>query len=82
MGRIRDEELLGVLPDVLRDARARTRLSQEQLADLAGVDRTVVSRVESGRRLPSLGVFVSLAYALEEPPAKLLERALRQLRGI
>jgi transcriptional regulator with XRE-family HTH domain len=77
MGRSRDEELLDVMPQLLRDARGRKGVSQEQLADLAGVDRTVVSRLESGRRLPSLAVFIALAYGVDETPPQFLERALK-----
>lgn len=77
MGRSRDEELLEVLPEILKQARELKRVSQEQLADIAGIDRTVVSRLESGQRLPSLSVFVAIAYAVDETPPRLLDRALR-----
>jgi transcriptional regulator with XRE-family HTH domain len=77
MGRTRDDELLVAIPGVMREARARKKVSQEQLADLAGIDRTVVSRLESGKRLPSLSVFIAIAYALDETPPRLLERVLK-----
>jgi transcriptional regulator with XRE-family HTH domain len=77
MGRSRDEELLEVMPELLREARGRKGVSQEELADLAGVDRTVISRLESGRRLPSLGVFVAIAHAMDETPHGLLERVVK-----
>jgi len=64
------------MPELVRAARARKGVSQEQLADLAGVDRTVISRLESGRRLPSLGVFVAIAHAIDETPSKFLDRLL------
>jgi transcriptional regulator with XRE-family HTH domain len=40
------------------------RLSQEQLAERAGLDRTYVSGVERGRRNPTLDVLQRLANAL------------------
>jgi len=39
-------------------------LSQEQLAERAGLDRTYVSGVERGRRNPTLDVLQRLANAL------------------
>lgn len=63
---------------VLRAARAKVQLSQEALADRAGVDRTVVSRVESAQRLPSLPVFCLLAYAVDETPQGLLARVVKE----
>jgi len=80
MRKIRDEALLKVLPEVLRQARARKKFSQEELADQADIDRTVISRVESGKRLPSLGVFCAIAYAVDETPEGLLGLALELLR--
>jgi len=50
---------------VLRDARERAKLSQEALADMAGLDRTYVSLLERGRRQPSLTTMLALSTALE-----------------
>ena len=79
MRRARDDELVAVIPEILREARGRRGVSQEELADLAGVDRTVVSRLEAGRRLPSLGVFIAIAYAVDETPPKLLDAVLKRV---
>lgn len=52
----------------LRELRMKHRLSQEQLAIRAGVDRTTVSKYESGEREPSFGVLILLSEALETTP--------------
>ncbi len=48
----------------VRRHRELVRLSQEELADRAGLDRTYVSGVERGTRNPSLKVLQRLADAL------------------
>lgn len=40
------------------------KLSQEELADRAGLDRTYVSGIERGRRNPTVGVLQRIADAL------------------
>lgn len=56
----------------LRAARQKKGLSQEKLAELAGVHRTFVSSTERGERNISLTNIVRLARALEIAPAKLM----------
>jgi transcriptional regulator with XRE-family HTH domain len=56
----------------LRWARERAGLSQEALANEAGVDRAAVSVFERGRRNPNLRTILRLARALELPPGVLL----------
>lgn len=48
----------------LRQARARSGISQEELALRADVDRTFVSRAERGERQPALTTVFLLAKAL------------------
>ncbi|WP_246074394.1 helix-turn-helix domain-containing protein [Nonomuraea terrae] len=51
----------------VRESRLAMRLSQEQLAELTGLDRTMVSKIEAGtRRLDALEL-VRLARALDLP---------------
>jgi CheY-like chemotaxis protein len=53
--------------------RSRLDLSQEKLAELAGLHRTYISDVERGARNPSLGSIEKLAHALEVPIAELFD---------
>ncbi|MBN9051564.1 MAG: helix-turn-helix transcriptional regulator [Rhizobiales bacterium] len=48
----------------VRKHRELVRLSQEDLADRAGLDRTYVSGIERGRRNPTLDVLQRLSTAL------------------
>ena len=54
----------------LRHARG---LSQVKLAEVAGISRAYLARVEIGRHWPSLEVIEKLAAALKVKPAALLE---------
>lgn len=50
--------------DVVRKARADAGLSQEELADRAGLDRSYVGGVERGERNPTLIVVVKISKGL------------------
>lgn len=62
-----------VLARNLRALRERRRLSQEALADLAGLHRTYVGSVERGERNVSIDNIQRLAEALGVTPANLLQ---------
>jgi len=51
-------------------------MTQERLAELAGVDLTFLQRVEAATSNPSIAVLVAIADALAVPPSRLLRRAL------
>ena len=53
--------------------RIRLGISQEDLADQVGLDRTYVSGIERGIRNPTFLVLLRLAKALAVPPALLME---------
>lgn len=55
----------------IRALRLERGLSQERLADLAGVHRTYLSSLELGQRNIGLDNILALAAALEVPPAQL-----------
>jgi len=56
----------------MRDARHRRGLSQEALADEAGVHRTYVSLLERGLKSPTLDVILKMARVLDVSAAKLI----------
>ena len=56
----------------LREVRTRTGISQERLAEPAGLHRTYVSSVERGERNISLINIANLANALGVPMAELM----------
>ncbi|MFD8577127.1 helix-turn-helix transcriptional regulator [Streptomyces virginiae] len=56
----------------LREARISANLSQERLAELAGIDRKTVVRLEGGQRDVRLTVWLRLAHAVGVPFAHLV----------
>jgi transcriptional regulator with XRE-family HTH domain len=56
----------------VRRLRAERGLSQEEVAHLAGIDRTYVSALERGVYAASLDVLEQIAAALDVEPAELL----------
>ncbi|HEY8671422.1 MAG TPA: helix-turn-helix transcriptional regulator [Terriglobales bacterium] len=66
--------LRGVFAANLRGARESRRISQEALADLAGLHRTYVGSVERGERNVSIDNIERLAKAVGSAPEDLLRR--------
>lgn len=58
----------------LRQIRAERELTQEKLADLAGIDRTYVSALERQVYSASLDTIERLAEVLDVAPSELLKR--------
>lgn len=54
--------------------REAAGLTQEELADLAGVHRTYVSLVERGERVPTVTVFIRLCHASGSKASTIIER--------
>ncbi len=52
------------LKDNVKQRREQMKLSQQQLADLIGVNQAMIHYIEAGTKIPSLAVTISLANAL------------------
>src|SRR3990167_10486104 len=72
----RDEVLIAAFADELRSRRAALRLSQEDLAHRAGINRSYVAKLELARNQPTLTVMLRVAEALETPLPELIAGAL------
>ena len=64
----------------LRARRTARRLSQEDFASLAGLDRTTPSLYERGLRQPTIASLFAIARALCVKPETLLEETRDHLR--
>lgn len=75
-----EEPIGAVFGAVLRERREAAGISQEQLADRAGLHRTYVSLIERGKRTASIEVVRKFAKALGVSMAELIE-ATEKRRG-
>jgi transcriptional regulator with XRE-family HTH domain len=66
-------DIRAVIGDNTKRARLRRGLTQEQLAELMGLDRAYISGLEQGRRNPTAVTLWRIAVALEIRPADLLK---------
>jgi serine-type D-Ala-D-Ala carboxypeptidase/endopeptidase len=71
--RISKMPTMSPLQEVLRRERRRTGLTQEELAERAGVAVTTVSRIEEGVTAPRIPTLRKIAQALELQVRDLLE---------
>jgi transcriptional regulator with XRE-family HTH domain len=65
---------------VLATCRRNAHISQEELADRAGLDRTYPSLLERGLRQPTIGKFIAIGFALRVDPSTLMIMTLVKLR--
>ncbi|MEU1805817.1 helix-turn-helix transcriptional regulator [Streptomyces sp. NPDC019937] len=59
----------------MRDARMHRNLTQEALAELVGVERRTILRIELGLHSPSTDRILYIARALDVAPAELMPSA-------
>jgi transcriptional regulator with XRE-family HTH domain len=62
---------------VLRTKREKLGISQEEVADRAGVDRTYISILERGLKSPTIETFERICSALQTLPECVIEKARR-----
>lgn len=60
----------------LRKMRESKRMSQLDLSLTSGVSQTMISQMESGKRIPTLSTFLKLCDALDIPPETVIGLAL------
>lgn len=65
-----DKMALGKRLSIIRRAQ---NLTSEQLSELCGVDNTHIRHIESGNRLPSIGLLVRLCNSLHVSPYYFLQ---------
>jgi transcriptional regulator with XRE-family HTH domain len=63
---------------VLRQKREKLGISQEELAERAGVDRTYISILERGLKSPTLETLERICIALNTLPERVLEEARKR----
>jgi transcriptional regulator with XRE-family HTH domain len=68
-----------MLGQILREAREKAGLSQEQLAFRAGVDRTYISQLENDKKSPTVQTLFRICRAMKESPGKVITRLEKQL---
>jgi len=65
-------ELKSQLADSVREHRRSLGLTQEKLAELAGINERYLQKLEAGENQPTVSVIFQLCKALNTTPAKLL----------
>ena len=73
--------LYNCLGAVISLRRKRLGMSQEDLADKAGVDRAFISSIERGKRNPSFGSVARIAKGLRMRFARLVDNCERCVNG-
>lgn len=58
----------------MREYRTRKEMSQEDLAEAAGLDRSFISLIERGIQSPNIVVLIKIAEVLEVPAAELIAK--------
>lgn len=61
------------LGENLKKIRTRKNVSQVEIANILGVDRSFVSNIENGKNNPTLSTITNLAQALKVPVDELFK---------
>lgn len=75
---MRSKSIPRSLGEEIRDRRTQKRLSQEKLAQLAGIHTNVIGRLERGIGNPTLTTLISIAVKLNASLAELFVGAERR----
>jgi len=74
-----ERQIREALPAIVVAEREARHLTQEQLAEKAGIHTTTIGKIERGQQIPSLALFLMIAKALDCQPADILRRVLPDL---
>lgn len=72
LGRRVESQELAALGERIRERRMELRLSQEALAEKAGISANTVSRIEGGQMAMGIGTFINLVQAMDAGADSLL----------
>ena len=73
MPKLRDVHAINLLANNLKRYRLDKNLTQEELANIAGIEFSTVSRIERGLLNASISLVFAIANALDIKPTQLLE---------
>ncbi|MEO9335756.1 helix-turn-helix transcriptional regulator [Pseudomonas guguanensis] len=74
-----DAELAQAFGAAVRALRMERGIAQESLANLAGIERSHMGKVERGEHMPTLAIIFKIAGALDCSTAALMAATERQL---
>jgi len=74
-----DADLAQAFGTAVRALRTERGIAQEMLANLAGIERSHLGKIERGEHTPTLAIIFKIAGALECSTAVLMTRAEDQL---
>ena len=72
---------MGIRKGVLREARQSKGLSQEQLAEAAGLDRSFISLIERGIQTPNIVVLLKISEVLAVSAGAMIGKVEQMLRA-
>jgi transcriptional regulator with XRE-family HTH domain len=72
------KQLKTMIGGVLRAKRKKLGVSQEKIAEIAGVDRTYVSILERGLKSPTVETLEKICAALGTLPERVIEEARKK----
>jgi len=72
------KNLKTAIGSILREKREKLAISQEEVAERAGVDRTYISILERGLKSPTVETLEKICTALGTLPERVIEEARRK----
>ena len=66
--------------EAVRTIRLNLKISQEELSNLAGVERSHMGKIERGEHLPNFVLILRLAKALGIRPGELVDKAVALIK--